>query len=56
MKQIKVNAPKSLKEGLSSSVSENEAYKIAKNINKNDKNHHAKVENGQLNVQQVLKG
>jgi sRNA-binding carbon storage regulator CsrA len=52
---IKVDAPKSVKIE-QTELTEQEAYKVANKINKEDNEHLAKVENGKLKVQQVLKG
>lgn len=52
---IKVDAPKSVKIE-QKELTEQEAYQIANKINKEDNEHLAKVENGKLKVQQVLKG
>lgn len=56
MTDIKTNAPDSIKESLKETMTEQEAYKEAQRINDEDKDHQAKVENGELVVQNVLKG
>jgi len=56
MSDVKTNTPDSLKESLPETMKENEAYAKARQINSEDKNHHATVENGELNVNQVLRG
>lgn len=49
------DAPNSIKitKGI---LTEQEAYALAQKINEEDQHHSAKVENGKLKVQQVLKG
>ena len=58
MKNIELNVPKTLnlENDNKSTLTEQEAYKLAKKINEEDKDHQAKVENGKLKVQQLLKG
>ena len=54
--EIRTNVPNSLKESLPETMTEQEAFKKARKINDEDKNHHATVENGELKVNQVLRG
>jgi hypothetical protein len=55
---VELNAPKTLnlEADQGSTLTEAEAYALAKKINEEDKDHEAKVEDGQLKVHQVLKG
>lgn len=56
MKKVTTDTPSTLKENLPETMSEQDAHKKAIQINNEDKDHNAKVENGKLKVNQVLKG
>ena len=56
--KIEIDAPDSfeLKESTETVLTEQEAYAMAQEINENDPNHQASVQEGKLKVQQVLRG
>lgn len=53
---VKTDVPNTYKESIPETLTEQEAYAKSRQINKNDKDHHAVVENGKLKVNQVLRG